>query len=604
VVQTDQGGTLTFHFDTGDFSYQAPDHMTSATQSESFTYTIRDADGDLSRADLNIDIQHQPPMAHDDQAKVAAGDDHVGKLVYVIDTSESMGHALGAGTKLSAAKQAFETLNQQAIAAGFGGSEVLIVAFNNGIQSVHQFDHATDSAAIGSYIDGLSANGGTSYEPALSVVSDWLSGTAINSHILGADTTTTAVRQGSGFDDRVFFLTDGGNNNSAGGFDPTHGSLDNLYSNVGSLSTDLHNVTVKTVGFGLDHHSPFYADLDRTDDNIQNGSAQTVDTQDGSSGIVGGFGEIHAAQTVSGNVLHNDSVGHDGPAHIVSFIADGQTFTADSAVGGAVIANANGLITIHTQLGGEFQFNFNTGDYTYHGPDAALATATDEVFKYTVSDAVGATSTASLTIEVDPSGNANGDFHLGNLLDWDHAGSAWVGQDAHGNETGMLSTNNDGPDTTHYSASDIAKFIGVDASDLSHLVSQDVGHGSVMKTTLSVDPHGGNDVTFDFNFLTDEGTAGSTNDFAFAEVNGKLYMLSDAHNDSGTVAPTTSTAHEGFDRSTGWQTATIHLDQSASQSGHVSIAFGVMNGGVNGVLGHNSGLEVDNVHAAAAHAAA
>jgi hypothetical protein len=125
----------------------------------------------------------------------------------------------------------------------------------------------------------------------------------------------------------------------------------------------------------------------------------------------------------------------------------------------------------------------------------------------------------------------------------------------------------------------------------------------VLKTTLNVDPNSGHQISLDFNFLTDEGSAGSTNDFAFVAINGKLHLLSDAHNTSGTVAAVNSVGQDGFSRSTGWHTATIDVSQADSHSGHLTVAVGVMNAGINGAMGHDSALHIDNVHAMAqAHA--
>ena len=48
------GGLLEFHFDSGAYTYTAPDVATATA--ENFTYTIVDGDGDQAPATLHIDI--------------------------------------------------------------------------------------------------------------------------------------------------------------------------------------------------------------------------------------------------------------------------------------------------------------------------------------------------------------------------------------------------------------------------------------------------------------------------------------------------------------------------------------------------------------------
>jgi VCBS repeat-containing protein len=74
TIQTDLGGTLTFNFQTGDYTYIAPDKVqhgppgspTDTEVDETFTYTIQDKDGDTDPANLVICIQDGVPTAADD----------------------------------------------------------------------------------------------------------------------------------------------------------------------------------------------------------------------------------------------------------------------------------------------------------------------------------------------------------------------------------------------------------------------------------------------------------------------------------------------------------------------------------------------------------
>lgn len=92
--------------------------------------------------------------------------------------------------------------------------------------------------------------------------------------------------------------------------------------------------------------------------------------------------------TVSGNILSNDSVGNDGPGFVKSIMFGGQTYNLP----------ANGSnITINADVG-TLIIN-RTGAYTYTTNGTASGSQT-ETFKYTLSDQDGDTATATLNINV------------------------------------------------------------------------------------------------------------------------------------------------------------------------------------------------------------
>ena len=109
----------------------------------------------------------------------------------------------------------------------------------------------------------------------------------------------------------------------------------------------------------------------------------------------------------SGNVLDNDEFGADGedtPA-VVQFVHDSILYTPATPVGGTVISNAGGVIVIVTALGAEFEFDFNTGAYTYAGSTDGGGS---ETFEYIIQDGDGDRSTAVLTIDVPPTPDLEG----------------------------------------------------------------------------------------------------------------------------------------------------------------------------------------------------
>ena len=117
--------------------------------------------------------------------------------------------------------------------------------------------------------------------------------------------------------------------------------------------------------------------------------------------------QIPRPVAASGNVLDNDEFGADGadtPA-IVQFAHDGILYTPATPAGGTVISNAGGVIVIATALGAEFEFDFNTGAYTYTGSTNGGGS---ETFEYIIQDGDSDQSTAVLTIDVPPTPDLEG----------------------------------------------------------------------------------------------------------------------------------------------------------------------------------------------------
>jgi hypothetical protein len=96
---------------------------------------------------------------------------------------------------------------------------------------------------------------------------------------------------------------------------------------------------------------------------------------------------------------------------------------------------------------------------------------------------------------------------------------------------------------------------------------------------------GGDTLTFDWNFLSDELNESATfNDFGFFIVSGAAYLLASRNSSTfDTVAPPA-----GFDGQTGWATQSYTFPVA----GTYQIGFGVFNVGD---TGHNSVLLLDNI---------
>jgi T1SS-143 domain-containing protein len=116
----------------------------------------------------------------------------------------------------------------------------------------------------------------------------------------------------------------------------------------------------------------------------------TIEVQDDGVSAVNDMSGAEEDQLITGNLLHNDTLGQDDPSRISQVVFGGQIYVIP-AVGNTVITATYGTLTINSQ-----------GVYSYQ------ATAEDpdgtEVFTYTLKDADGDTDVASLSIRVTPDG--------------------------------------------------------------------------------------------------------------------------------------------------------------------------------------------------------
>ena len=126
---------------------------------------------------------------------------------------------------------------------------------------------------------------------------------------------------------------------------------------------------------------------------------------------------------VSGNVLANDDFGPDGqgtPA-ITQIVVDGVTFTFDGTnitnqATSAVISGS--VLAVLTALGGQFEFDFSNGDFSYIAPEVDADQT--ETFTYRIQDADGDANDANLVITVNDqtqAATANADSVITNDTD-------------------------------------------------------------------------------------------------------------------------------------------------------------------------------------------
>jgi len=421
----------------------------------------------------NVQVEVQPVVVNK-AVEVSGGEPKPFNIVFIIDRSGSMDQSVqgGGATKFEVAEDAFRTLIDNIRDQGIDVANVRLVGFNTGTLDVTDFTGLPSDAQVDAFFADLgSPGGGTRYEPPLTSASNFLND--INNN--NPDTE---------FDNRILFLSDGGNNNSAGGFllgtangNNNSGSFDELsrlYGNVGDVGDDIPNLTIKSVGFGIsksfdgDGQSNIpgatpvnaYIALDQSDDNMLNGSAITSNANNGAD-LAAAFGNIVDPAIVEGTLFD----GHTfvGAGQLNNFSHFGRTYDAsiavdnadrDAAVAGDVVSNVGGVVTIKTENSGFLTVWFVDqggnveGDFRYEGPPNFPGDRVDTV-NYVVQDDVGL-QLGQLNINISGQAPPNGDFENGNLVDWEFLGSVYLEDNADlstSNPTGddfvaVLATNN------------------------------------------------------------------------------------------------------------------------------------------------------------------
>lgn len=175
----------------------------------------------------------------------------------------------------------------------------------------------------------------------------------------------------------------------------------------------------------------------------------------------------------------------------------------------------------------------------------------------------------------------NGDFETGNLSAWSTTGNATV-QDqsfgtlpASGSFQALLS--NDG---STQSASSLESFLGLTSGSIALTGSGIPIEGSAFKQTIVA--NAGDVLTFQWNFLTNELTPPTSNDFAFFTIGNSIRELADTTTSLFATSPSIS-----FNDETGYRT----FSMTVTNSGTFTLGFGVVDVSDRSIA---SGLLIDN----------
>jgi len=341
-----------------------------------------DGDGDPVVLDGSfvINVEDDVPVAHDNEACTEESGLPPFNLTLVIDSSGSMADAVMADldgdgvdestTRFEVAQAAMINLINSYIALGVP-LNFKVIDFDSDAELVYE---GTDAAAAQAAISAMTAGGLTNYEDALEIARDELEDDLVDPAL-------------DGYVDRVYFLSDG----------QPFPSEDDAPADWQDFVDD-NNIDVIAVGIQIPSGGNAESELGE----VANSGDTVIVVQDPND--LAAALEDTVPNPLEGNVITDtgpggvgdvDASGADAPIRVtqISFVnAAGATITVLVPAGGS-----SGPIT--TPLGGTLVMS-SDGSYSYAAPDN-VTEHSEEVFTYTVVDADGDPSSATLTICVE-----------------------------------------------------------------------------------------------------------------------------------------------------------------------------------------------------------
>jgi len=371
---------------------KAIDHPTGNGENlASFNLTVNATDGVASAAGtLTVSVEDDAPtaVATTQVVTLPAVDTNI---MLVLDVSGSMGS--GAGSRLDIMKQSVTQMLDQY--DNLGDVMVRVVTFSssaNAYQSVW-----VSVADAKTYVNGLTSGGTTNYDAALLTA---MSAFNSSGKIAGAQNVS-------------YFLTDGAPNgsvdwNSAPWNYP--GTLPNqtgIQSGEEAIWTNfLQTNQINSMAYGMGTG----ASTANMNPVAYNGTTST----DTDSVVVSNIADLPpilrdsivvptGGDLTQGTLGLGSALGADG-GNMASFSVDGSTYSNGGAVSGTnrgTFDAATNTWTVQTVSGGKLVVDMDNGQYTYT-PVATTSTTYNESVGYTLRDFDGDTSSAILTITVNP----------------------------------------------------------------------------------------------------------------------------------------------------------------------------------------------------------
>lgn len=348
---------------------------------------------------LNVPTSNKTALIDNDLPPVAAIHDHVSatdtNLMIVLDTSGSMNSDSGIHglTRMDAAIEAINNLMDRYDQIGDVAVRLVTFSTNASEQGTGWLSVADAKALLASMEH--SGDGATYYNHALSAA------------MTAFDTVDGKLGNAQNV---AYFLSDGVPTEPHVGTNFGDGRLSAQEQQDWQHFVDSHQIKSYAIGMGGDVSQTFL-------DGIAFDGQASADTH---SVVVSDFAQLDQVLSgtthdfVQGSVSTGGALGQAGSEflHVSSIVVDGTEHAFQS-----------GVLTVHTNLGGLFSIDMNTGEYSYAAPAQLADGVATETIGFSLINAQGQTSTSTLDIQFDHThviaGTALGETLTGsNTADW------------------------------------------------------------------------------------------------------------------------------------------------------------------------------------------
>ena len=360
---------------------------------DSFTYTVNDASGNVYSSNLNVVVHDDKPVIDGNAAiSIAVPASINTNLVLTLDVSGSMNDIVtGSSTKLALAKQALINTIDAYAKMGIVNVDLTLfnsTALNKGWMTVTQAETYINSLSMnsngqilsnGTAITGLTTGATTNYEAAVQTTAN------------GYGTAPTADQT------KAYFISDGApttsNSNTING-----SYLDTNYLNNWGTFVNSHSIDLTVIGIGNSVSTTYLNEVQDVETGKSNVSAIVVtDVTQLSNTITSGIEQIHGT-LYSADGSTGINFGADG-GHVSTIEYLGANGTNNQAV--TYTYDPSNTTQTITLSHGTMTLDFTTGDFVYT-PTVASASDALENFSITVVDNDGGsvTNTVNLLIGV------------------------------------------------------------------------------------------------------------------------------------------------------------------------------------------------------------
>ena len=357
------------------------------------------AGGVSTTGTLTVNVEDDAP------AVIASQDANIAmtntNLLITLDVSGSMAATDGVGgqTRLQSAIASVKTLLDRY--DEFGDVRVSLVKFGGDTETAQMGTTWLTIAQAKTYLDTLSAGGGTNYDAALNTTMTAFntSGKLSNAQNVAYFFTDGVPTFGSG-SDTTLTGSQNGNGGSPDGVDSGIQATEEASWKDFLLSNQVKSFAIG-MGSGITdttylHPIAYDGQSSVNTDGVRVSSFDQLDSVLGSTvqAPVGG-------QLVSGGLL-SGQVGADGGAYIASVQVAGRAYLFNgTAQTGGVFDATTKTWTITTVNNGKFIVDMDAGTYTYKAPDTLAANSITETMNFTVSDRDGDTQSSAVNVYVD-----------------------------------------------------------------------------------------------------------------------------------------------------------------------------------------------------------